>query len=849
MSTAGADEVLVVHDHLQQVVNLRGYLKRSLGNNFAVIDQGTVARPLPNAELCQLVRERPGYRAYLTPGASLIGTEPHGRASQNAQRIRSLLPVAHPIARVTSLYRQRVGFNALDSGNGKRSPEWFVTGYLATSRNNIIAANFQTAHLLGGKWGVEIDEDMVREIVACLCDSAIPLLADFQNLTYARLGSALLKAEAPVAQDSLVPVDADNTLLERLQFLKDSLPAKLFAELCRRNVADLKLFESVIVPALDSATLSDGDRAKANEDLAAAAALINAQRDKFHPVVERPPQKGFVNADPVLGWWPMPLARFPITVLGRPLVMETDEEGYRPVTGQNAAGTRTLWAYGCSFTYGWSVAAEETFCSLLQKSLPAWRIENRGVIGFGSGHNLIQLERDTRFQTPEFVTFCHYPYLVLRAAADFEFLSRFQRHPLIIPVVNSYPKAYIDERGNLAFRNIRFVRPEIAGVDHRDFVPDPYYLDLLAIRIFKRAAQIVLASGGTFFITLVRDRPSQHLLDLLAAEGIPVVDAGLVGQEWTNLPDDPHPNVKAHQHYAAGIHDYLVTRAYAAKAQPPMPPEADAGPRLERTMENLRTIPDALAAKAKSMGIQPCIHNADFLFEHVLRFWKGDLERALHNYYDQGKGSSILVRMWVDDYCKSLEVMRERNCSKEAPWSPKNVLDFAAGYGRLSRHLPSRFPNSKIQTCDIHPGAVDFNTNVLKLESYSSAANPEDLKIPQQDVIICLSFFSHIPRNTYSRWLKQLVSFLSPQGILLFTAHGHVSHTSGPVKDVEIDQEGFGFRPKSEQKDLDTAEYGTTISFPSYVLGLMSQCDDVRLVRFQEGLWWQMQDAYMFART
>jgi SAM-dependent methyltransferase len=266
-------------------------------------------------------------------------------------------------------------------------------------------------------------------------------------------------------------------------------------------------------------------------------------------------------------------------------------------------------------------------------------------------------------------------------------------------------------------------------------------------------------------------------------------------------------------------------------------------------IENLRTIPDPLIAKAKGMGIQPGIHNADFLFEHVLRFCKGDFEGAVHNYYDQGKGSATLVHMWVDDYRKSLEIMRERNGGKEATWSPKKVLDFAAGYGRLSRHLPIRFPNSKVQTCDIHPAAVDFNTNVLGLESYSSAVKPEDLKIPQQDVIICLSFFSHIPKETYFQWLKQLVSHLSPQGILLFTAHGHVSHTSGPVKDIEVDQEGFGFRPKSEQKDLDTAEYGTTISFPSYVFGLMSQCDDVRLVRFQEGLWWRMQDAYMFART
>lgn len=266
-------------------------------------------------------------------------------------------------------------------------------------------------------------------------------------------------------------------------------------------------------------------------------------------------------------------------------------------------------------------------------------------------------------------------------------------------------------------------------------------------------------------------------------------------------------------------------------------------------MENSITIPDPLVAKAKDMGISPWVHKNDYLFDHVLRFSKGDLAQALHNYYEQGKGSATLVSMWVEEYRRSLEIVRERNGGKDAPWSPKNILDFAAGYGRLSRHLRFRFPNSRIQTCDIHPAAVEFNTNVLQLESFLSAVKPEDLTLPEQDVIICLSFFSHVPVATYARWLQRLVSLLSPQGILLFTAHGYVSHTSGPVKDIPIDEEGFGFKPKSEQRDLDGADYGSTISFPSYVFRLMSEYQNMRLVKFQEGLWWRMQDAYMFAKT
>jgi hypothetical protein len=111
-----------------------------------------------------------------------------------------------------------------------------------------------------------------------------------------------------------------------------------------------------------------------------------------------------------------------------------------------------------------------------------------------------------------------------------------------------------------------------------------------------------------------------------------------------------------------------------------------------------------------------------------------------------------------------------------------------------------------------------------------------------------LSFFSHMPKTTFSSWLQRIVSLLSPQGVFIFTANGHVTHKS-VVKDIAVDEEGFGFKPMSEQRDLPGGEYGLTISYPPFVLNAMNQCSDVRLVRFQEGLWWATQDAYMYAKT
>jgi hypothetical protein len=266
-------------------------------------------------------------------------------------------------------------------------------------------------------------------------------------------------------------------------------------------------------------------------------------------------------------------------------------------------------------------------------------------------------------------------------------------------------------------------------------------------------------------------------------------------------------------------------------------------------MQNLRIIPALLVDKAKTLGICSSIHNNDFLFDFVLQRCNGNLERAIEKYYESGRNSAAQVRLWVSNYRKSLELIHQRTHTQESSWSPRDILDFASGYGAAAGHLPHQFPNAKIQTCDIHSDAVAFNANVLKLESYQSSVTPEAVELPPQDVIICLSFFSHMPKTTFSRWLNKLFSHLSPQGVLIFTAHGHVSHTCGGVKDIEIDQEGFGFKEKSEQRDLSVTDYGSTIAYPSYVLSVMRELGDARLVRFQEGLWWRMQDAYMYAKT
>src|ERR1700733_1034552 len=127
--------------------------------------------------------------------------------------------------------------------------------------------------------------------------------------------------------------------------------------------------------------------------------------------------------DPVLMTRLKPNGSAEMQVLGRRVVMDVDATGCRPVVGQPAAGEKTLAAYGCSCTYGLAIPADETFCSQLQGMFPTWRLENHGVSSYGTAQNLIQLERETRWNKPEFVTFCWIEDHLRRNVADIQWVQ------------------------------------------------------------------------------------------------------------------------------------------------------------------------------------------------------------------------------------------------------------------------------------------------------------------------------------------------------------------------------------------------------------------------------------------
>ncbi|MBS0980984.1 class I SAM-dependent methyltransferase [Acetobacter thailandicus] len=240
---------------------------------------------------------------------------------------------------------------------------------------------------------------------------------------------------------------------------------------------------------------------------------------------------------------------------------------------------------------------------------------------------------------------------------------------------------------------------------------------------------------------------------------------------------------------------------------------------------------------AEKFSVVSHIHPKDYIFEYKIdKNPSPDLlqrdENETRSYFEDGAYS-----------CRKLIGLLEEYNLFPAD-KPLELLEFASGYGCVSRHLATN-KNIHLTSCDIHPAAVEFIQNELGVDSVLSAAQPENLKINKKfDVIFALSFFSHMPDATFGKWLMTLYSLLRPGGHLIFTTHGVDAYRAvnmpPPVGDNwSVSTTGCWFYAGSEQKDLPGAEYGISLVPFEYATRLLNDLNCGQLIRFERGAWWQ----------
>ncbi len=235
---------------------------------------------------------------------------------------------------------------------------------------------------------------------------------------------------------------------------------------------------------------------------------------------------------------------------------------------------------------------------------------------------------------------------------------------------------------------------------------------------------------------------------------------------------------------------------------------------------------------AETGAVTAEVHPSDHIFNWLLTNPVFDSpDSAVAYYFNDGKKSAHKVKRLIERFAVDSERPR--------------LLEFASGYGCVSRHLLNAIPQLDLTSCDIHPEAIAFlKQNIPGTSQLQSEHKPGDFAPgPNYDYVFALSFFSHMPRATWSVWLGRLYAAVKPGGFLAFTTQGEGSRQYHG--DPTVPDDGFWFSAQSEQVDLDVNEYGQTIVTPSFVVPEIAAIDSARLVGLDLRGWWEHQDLYV----
>jgi SAM-dependent methyltransferase len=206
----------------------------------------------------------------------------------------------------------------------------------------------------------------------------------------------------------------------------------------------------------------------------------------------------------------------------------------------------------------------------------------------------------------------------------------------------------------------------------------------------------------------------------------------------------------------------------------------------------------------------------------------GDRGRALAVYFDSGR------RAWET----LAAVLRWR--FGEA--GPGQLLDFASGYGRVTRFAVLDVAPERLWVSDVSAGAVRFQERTFGVHGLVSHVDPERFACAETfDAVLVSSLFTHLPEAGFRAWFRRLFGLLRPGGVLVFSVHDEALLPPGQ----ELPPSGLLFDRTSEIDSLSGEHYGTAWVSEAFVRRVAGElAPEASLHRVPRGLL-RFQDLYV----
>jgi len=237
---------------------------------------------------------------------------------------------------------------------------------------------------------------------------------------------------------------------------------------------------------------------------------------------------------------------------------------------------------------------------------------------------------------------------------------------------------------------------------------------------------------------------------------------------------------------------------------PPVPSLAEISPLVRSLLADLELAPGTV-----DLEIDP----GDEMLSFLVQAGDGDRERALYAYFQSG--ASIAAAM--------AQVLGWRFGE---PGRTGKLLDFASGYGRVTRFLVRLLPAERIWVSDVYAAGVSFQQRRFGVHGIVSSVRPEEFAAAVGgavfDAILVTSLFTHLPEERFVAWLRVLMSLLAPGGVLAFSVHDRGLLPPGQA----LPPGGLLFQEISESGSLAGADYGSTWVSEEFVRGALGRALD-----------------------
>lgn len=230
------------------------------------------------------------------------------------------------------------------------------------------------------------------------------------------------------------------------------------------------------------------------------------------------------------------------------------------------------------------------------------------------------------------------------------------------------------------------------------------------------------------------------------------------------------------------------------------------------------------------------IHRNDMMLSHQLLHYAPDVQRALWGYFKVGARAA-----------RNLEAL-----CREHKLPTQRVLDFGSGYGRVARFLPAVLPSSSFTISEVKKQAVQFQQDVLGLESLHHSTEAEAFTAQNFDLILALSVFTHLPEGHFKSWLRALTQHLKPGGALLFTFNNIAlagAKAQGAQDFCYLHHSEDSALPQISDALRNTQDYGSTFVSYSFIEAALRQINPALQAHFLKNKWVPKQEAVLVRRA